>query len=310
MKTTSDYPDEPAVSNSTAAAPLPSSGEISPPGSTPRPEETSAKKRRGIPWFVFQAEIPLGARIALAFVAWILLLAAWQAIPTLNPDLQRLFPTPLQVVTALYELFAEKNFLADVGQSLARIGFSFFLAVATALPIALLMGSFPAVDGFMNPIVSPFRYLPAPSFIPFLLAWLGTGDEQKIALLYLGVIWFLISLLSDDTKRVPINLISCAQTLGATRMKVLLRVILPSALPHFLDTIRQMLAVSWTYLVIAEIVAATDGIGAVMMRAKRFVKMDDILACILVIGILGFLSDILLRGVRWCAFPYLRHQSR
>ncbi|MAS93276.1 MAG: urea ABC transporter permease [Verrucomicrobiales bacterium] len=221
-----------------------------------------------------------------------------------------LLPTPTKVLGALYVLFDEKDFIADIGQSLTRIGISFAIAVATALPIALLMGAFPAVEGFFNPIVSPFRYLPAPSFIPFLLAWLGTGDEQKIALLFLGVIWFLISLLADDTKRVPIDLINCAQTLGATRPKALLNVILPSALPYFLDTIRQMLAVSWTYLVIAEIVAATDGIGAVMMRAKRFVKMDDILACILIIGLLGFASDILLRGLRWLAFPYLRHQSR
>lgn len=279
-----------------------------PPGSadsSPRP-----KFKKKIPWFIFQANLPLGAKIALAVVAWAILLGAWQLIPTLNPDIQMLLPTPTKVLGALYVLFDEKDFIADIGQSLTRIGISFAIAVATALPIALLMGAFPAVEGFFNPIVSPFRYLPAPSFIPFLLAWLGTGDEQKIALLFLGVIWFLISLLADDTKRVPIDLINCAQTLGATRPKALLNVILPSALPYFLDTIRQMLAVSWTYLVIAEIVAATDGIGAVMMRAKRFVKMDDILACILIIGLLGFASDILLRGLRWLAFPYLRHQSR
>lgn len=273
--------------------------------SSPRP-----KFKKKIPWFIFQANLPLGAKIALAVVAWAILLGAWQLIPTLNPDIQMLLPTPTKVLGALYVLFDEKDFIADIGQSLTRIGISFAIAVATALPIALLMGAFPAVEGFFNPIVSPFRYLPAPSFIPFLLAWLGTGDEQKIALLFLGVIWFLISLLADDTKRVPIDLINCAQTLGATRPKALLNVILPSALPYFLDTIRQMLAVSWTYLVIAEIVAATDGIGAVMMRAKRFVKMDDILACILIIGLLGFASDILLRGLRWLAFPYLRHQSR
>lgn len=270
----------------------------------------SGKRPKKIPWFVFQANLPMGAKIGLAVAAWFLLLGAWQYIPTQNPDIKMLLPTPTGVIEALWELFTEKEFIGDIGQSLTRIGISFGIAVATALPIALLMGAFPAVEGFFNPIVSPFRYLPAPSFIPFLLAWLGTGDTQKIALLYLGVIWFLISLLADDTKRVPIDLISCAQTLGATRGKVLMNVILPSALPYFLDTIRQMLAVSWTYLVIAEIVAATDGIGAVMMRAKRFVKMDDILACILIIGILGFASDIILRGLRWLAFPYLRHQSR
>ncbi|MEM9280500.1 MAG: ABC transporter permease [Verrucomicrobiota bacterium] len=305
MSSSSEFHDGPGAVDASVPGRLVSREESARSGS-----KAAEKRRRKIPWFIFQAEIPLRAKIALAVCAWVILMGAWYFLSTANPEMQRIFPTPVQVVEALGTLFIEKAFIGDVWQSITRIGFSFLLAVATALPIALLMGAFPAVDGLMNPIVSPFRYLPAPSFIPFLLAWLGTGDEQKVALLFLGVIWFLISLLVDDTKRVPLDYIRSAQTLGAGRRQVLFRVILPSALPHYLDTIRQMLAVSWTYLVIAEIVAATDGIGAVMMRAKRFVKMDDILACILVIGVLGFLSDILLRGVRWYAFPYLRQQPR
>jgi len=265
------------------------------------------KKKTRIAWFEFQQPIPTSAKVVLGILAWILLLGIWQLIPTLNPAIDRLLPTPTKVMATLYELFTEQDFAVDIGQSLARIGLSFALAVAVALPLAVLMGAFPAVEAFFNPIVSPFRYLPAPSFIPLLLAWLGTGDDQKIALLFLGVIWFLISLLMDDTKRVPLDLLSSARTLGATRLSSLFVIILPSALPFYLDTIRQMLAVSWTYLVIAEIVAATDGIGAVMMRAKRFVRMDVIIACILTIGVLGFLSDNLLRGLRWLVCPYLRH---
>jgi len=265
------------------------------------------KKKPRIAWFEFQQPIPTSAKVVLGILAWILLLGIWQLIPTLNPAIDRLLPTPTKVMATLYELFTEQDFAVDIGQSLARIGLSFALAVAVALPLAVLMGAFPAVEAFFNPIVSPFRYLPAPSFIPLLLAWLGTGDDQKIALLFLGVIWFLISLLMDDTKRVPLDLLSSARTLGATRLSSLFVIILPSALPFYLDTIRQMLAVSWTYLVIAEIVAATDGIGAVMMRAKRFVRMDVIIACILTIGVLGFVSDNLLRGLRWLVCPYLRH---
>jgi len=257
-------------------------------------------------WFEFKVPLSTRAKVALAIIAWVLLLGIWQAIPTLHPQFATLCPPPTRVVETLTELFVEKDYLHDVWQSLARVSKSFGLAIAVALPLGILMGAFPAVEGFLNPIVSPFRYLPAPSFIPLLLAWLGTGDEQKIALLFIGVIWFLISLYMDDAKRVPIELIETARTLGASRRIVLLRVIVPSALPALLDTTRQMLAVSWTYLVIAEIVAATDGIGAVMMRAKRFVRMDIILAAILTIGILGFLSDMLLRGLRWSAFPYLR----
>ncbi len=113
----------------------------------------------------------------------------------------------------------------------------------------------------------------------------------------------------DDTKRVPIDFIDTSRTLGAKHWQVVLRVILPCALPFFIDTMRQMLAVSWTYLVIAEIVAATDGIGAVMMRARRLVRMDIIMAGILTIGMLGFLSDAAIRGIRWWAFPYLRSRK-
>jgi NitT/TauT family transport system permease protein len=135
--------------------------------------------------------------------------------------------------------------------------------------------------------------------------WLGTGDSQKIALLVIGVVFFLISLFMDNTRAVPLELVECSRTLGASRAKVVLSVLLPAALPSYVDTARQMLAVSWTYLVIAEIVAATDGIGAMMMRAKRFVQVDDIMAGILTIGLLGLLTDTLIRLLHRLCFRYL-----
>ncbi|MDX2081958.1 MAG: ABC transporter permease [Terrimicrobiaceae bacterium] len=255
--------------------------------------------------FEFQASLPLSVKVPLAVAAWILLLAIWQFAP--RPEsMVALLPTPVQVGETLATLVTEKDFTSDVAASLQRILISFGIAAAIALPLGILMGAFPVVEAFFNPLVSPLRYLPAPSFIPLLLALLGTGDEQKIALLVIGVVWFLISLIMDDTKRVSKDLIEASRTLGATRPQVIFAVILPAALPFFVDTMRQMLAVSWTYLVIAEIVAATDGIGAVMMRARRLVRMDIILACILTIGALGLISDTVIRSLRWAAFPYLR----
>lgn len=255
--------------------------------------------------FEFQASLPLSVKAPLAVAAWVLFLAVWQYAP--RPEaMAALLPTPVEVVGTMTALVTEKDFSSDVAASLHRILISFGIAAAIALPLGVLMGAFPVVEAFFNPLVSPLRYLPAPSFIPLLLALLGTGDEQKIALLVIGVVWFLISLIMDDTKRVSKDLVEASRTLGASRPQVIFAVILPAALPFFLDTMRQMLAVSWTYLVIAEIVAATDGIGAVMMRARRLVRMDIILACILTIGMLGLLSDAILRSVRWAAFPYLR----
>jgi NitT/TauT family transport system permease protein len=109
----------------------------------------------------------------------------------------------------------------------------------------------------------------------------------------------------DNTRAVSAELVECARTLGANRGKVIWNVLLPAALPSYVDTARQMLAVSWTYLVIAEIVAATDGIGAMMMRAKRFVQVDDIMAGILTIGVLGLLADLMIRLIHRRCFCYL-----
>lgn len=247
--------------------------------------------------------------VILGVASWSLFLLGWHFISTSGQINSQLFPPPLKVFTALWVLFAEQNFLADVLQSVLRILVSYGIAIAIALPLGLLMGTFPIVEAFLNPLVSPFRYLPAPSFIPLLLMWLGTGDEQKIALLVLGVVWFLITLIMDNTQAVKIELIETAKTLGAGKRNILRTVIFRAALPNIVDTFRQMLAVSWTYLVIAEIVAATNGIGAVMMRAKRFVHVDEIMAGILVIGMLGLLFDTVLRVLHWQLFPYL-HRAK
>ena len=149
------------------------------------------------------------------------------------------------------------------------------------------MGSFRSVDAFFNPFVSAWRYLPAPAFIPLLLMWFGAGEGSKLALLFIGVIFFLITLIMDHTRAVRTELIETAMTLGASRWQILSTIVLPAVAPKIMISMRQMLAVSWTYLVIAEIVASTTGIGAVMMRGQRFLKVDEIMAGIVVIGVVG-----------------------
>lgn len=259
-------------------------------------------------WFEFRQPVPLTVRIALGVGAWGLFLLGWYLAATSGGVSNPLFPSPVQVADALWTLFSERGFSSDVLASLQRILISFSLAAAVAIPIGVLMGAFPAVEAIFSPLVSAFRYLPAPAFIPLLLMWLGTGDTQKIALLMLGVIWFLITLVCDTTRQTPIDFIETSKTLGGSRRAILWTVVVPASLPGIVDTCRQMLAVSWTYLVIAEIVAATDGIGAMMMRARRFVHVDDIMAGILVIGVLGLLCDLAFRGLYWLMFPYLRRR--
>lgn len=257
-------------------------------------------------FFEYKKKLRTDVKIGLGLSAWTLFFIGWHLLATSGAVNATLLPGPIEVIKSLIELFTERDFATDVLQSVKRIVASFGIALLIALPLGIIMGAFTPLESFFNALVSPFRYLPAPSFVPLLLMWLGTGDSQKIALLVIGVVFFLITLFMDNTRAVAPELVECSRTLGASKLKVLLHVLLPSALPRYFDTARQMLAVSWTYLVIAEIVAATDGIGAMMMRAKRFVQVDDIMAGILTIGVLGLLTDTIIRLCHRLCFRYLR----
>lgn len=255
--------------------------------------------------FEFKKDIPASWKILLGIAVWVVFFGFWEFATFRQWMPEILLPGPVKVVTALYTLFTEQAFLGDVLVSVWRVVLSFVLACAVAIPLGVLMGSFKVVDAFFSPFVSAWRYLPAPSFIPLLLMWFGAGDGQKLALLFIGVIWFLITLIADHTKAVSKDLINTSVTLGGSRLQVLRSVVVPAALPNIVVAMRQMLAVSWTYLVIAEITAADAGIGAMMMRAKRFLHVDQIMAGILVIGILGLIFDFVLRMLHRRAFHYL-----
>ena len=242
----------------------------------------------------------------LGLLGLVSLFALWQLGHWATPELQRKFlPGVDEVVGKIIYLLINKDFISDIGVSLYRIYLSFFVACLVAVPLGLIMGCFVKVRALVNPTVGGLRYLPAASFVPLLLVYLGPTDTAKMALLFLGCVFFLIALILDNVLAVPKEFVESAQTMGADRKHIILRVALPAAAPQILDSMRNMIAVSWTYLVIAEIVAATDGIGAVMMSGAKFLHIDIIMAGILTIGVLGVLTDILFRNASRFLFPYV-----
>lgn len=243
-----------------------------------------------------------------AFGIWAVFFGVWVLASALGLVNDLLVPAPQKVFATTWDLFANRGFASDVLISISRVLIAFAMACAVAVPLGVLMGAFPAVEAVFAPFVSAWRYLPAPSFIPILLMWFGTGEAPKLALLFIGVIFFLITLIMDHTKAVREELVETALTLGAGRPTVVARVIFPAVLPDIVTAMRQMLAMAWTYLVIAEIVASTTGIGAMMMRARRFLKTDEIMSGIIVIGVLGLAFDLLFAALHRWAFPYLRKQ--
>lgn len=241
----------------------------------------------------------------LGIVGAVAFFCIWEAGHYIMPESgQRFLPAVEEVFGRLYYLFVEKGFASDVLQSCARIFGSFLAASAIAIPLGILMGCFGKFRALVNPTVSGWRYLPAASFIPLLLVWFGPSETAKMGLLFLGVVFFLVAMVLDNTRAVQRELIEAALTMGANRTRIVLEVVVPAAAPAIIDSMRTMIAVGWTYLVIAEIVGAQDGIGAVMMRAGRFLHVDIIMAGILMIGILGVLTDLLFRIIAHVVFPW------
>jgi NitT/TauT family transport system permease protein len=243
--------------------------------------------------------------VILGVLGCLLFLGLWELAHYATPESSRKFMPPVSdVVRALYTLFAERNFLHDVMISCYRVFASFAMASLVAVPLGILMGCFGNLKALLNPILSGWRYLPAASFIPLLLVWFGPTDSAKLALLFIGVMFFLLTLVLDNTLAVPKEFVEASLTMGASRQEVVRNVVVPAAMPAIFDSMRNMIAVGWTYLVIAEIVGAQDGIGAVMMRAGRFLNVDVIMAAILTIGILGVTTDLLFRAAQRFLFPW------
>jgi NitT/TauT family transport system permease protein len=268
-------------------------------------DEAPLFRPKGKGFFALRHQPSRFSTIFLGLLGGGIFLGVWElGHHQLSDEGSKFLPSVEEVFNALVDLFREDNFLDDVLASLQRIFISFFAAAAVAVPLGVLMGCFHNLRSLLNPTLAAWRYLPAPSFVPLFLVWFGPTDTAKLALLFVGVVFFLIALVLDDTEAVPREYVEAALTMGASRWGIVTKIVVPAAAPAIFDSMRNMIAVGWTYLVIAEIVAAQDGIGSMMMRAGRTLSVDQIMAGILTIGVLGVLTDILFRIVARVLLPW------
>jgi NitT/TauT family transport system permease protein len=204
-------------------------------------------------------------------------------------------PSPSGVVEAISRLWAENTLQKDILLSLFRVLSGFALAAAVSIPLGILMGTFASIRALAEPAIALLRYMPAPAFIPLLILYFGLGEVPKILLIFIGTLFFNTLMVMDAVKFVPKELIEATYTLGGTRWQVLFRVILPHVYPSILDAGRVNMAASWNLVIVAELVAATEGLGRRISVAQRFLRTDEIFAGLIVIGAIGLTIDLLFR---------------
>lgn len=279
------------------------------PTSEPDAPTSGSRPRPAAGWrelLVFRGRPGAAVQLYVAIASFGAILLLWLGITEAGLLAPQFLPSPLAVVDALRELFVEAGFTFDILISIYRVWMAFALAALMAIPLGILMSSFRIVGSVSEPVVDFIRYLPVPALVPLTIIWFGIGELSKIVLLWMGTFFQLVLLIADDAARVPREYVETGRTLGASSSRIMRDIIVPAMLPSMVDNLRITLGWCWTYLVIAEIVAANSGIGYVIWAAKRYVQTDKVFAGILAIGIIGLATDQAIRAHHRRLFPYLR----
>lgn len=241
--------------------------------------------------------------VGLAAAASVLLV--WELVARLGLINPQFLPSPTAVIAALWRMLTTQSLLWHTAVSAGRVWSAFLIAAVMAIPIGMMMSSYRIVGATLEPMIDFIRYLPVPALVPLSIIWFGVGETTKIFLLWLGTFFQLVLFVADDTRRVPHEYVEVARTVGANSRQVMIDVLLRAMAPSLLDNLRITLGWCWTYLIIAEIVAADSGIGFVIWSARRYVKTPEVMAGVVVIGLIGLLTDQLLRYLHRKTFRYL-----
>lgn len=229
----------------------------------------------------------------------------WLAFSTSGRIDPVFLPSPMRVLARLRTWLFDDDLLVDASISIYRVMAGFLLSAALALPLGLLIGAFRPVEALFEPLTDFIRYMPAVAFIPLVMLWLGIDESAKVSIIFIGTFFQMVLMVAENVRLVPRAQIEAAQTMGARRGEILRLVLLQSAKPAILDTLRITMGWAWTYLVVAELVAANSGLGYAILRAQRFLKTDTIFGGIILIGLIGLLMDQAFRWLHRRAFPWM-----
>ncbi|MDA8449700.1 ABC transporter permease [Acidovorax sp. NCPPB 3859] len=243
-------------------------------------------------------------RWLLGAAFFVLFVAAW-SVATLGGYVSPTFlASPVTMVQEGWLLFTQFGFLHDIGMTVWRVLGGFALAALVAVPLGIAMGAHKGVEAFLEPFVSFCRYLPASAFIPLLILWAGLGELQKLLVIFIGSVFQIILMVAVTVGSARKDLVEAAYTLGATPTGIVRRVLIPGAAPHIAETLRLVLGWAWTYVIVAELIGSSSGIGHMITDSQALLNTGQIIFGIIVIGIIGLVSDFLFKALNRRLFAW------
>jgi NitT/TauT family transport system permease protein len=245
-----------------------------------------------------------GARVALGTAFFVLFFAAW-ALATFGGYVSPTFlADPVSMVREGWNLLVQHGFIKDILITIWRVFGGFLLAGAIGIPLGMAMGAYKPIEAFFEPFISFSRYLPASAFIPLLILWAGTGEAQKLAVIFVGSFFQIVLMVAVSVGNTRRDLVEAAYTLGASNRAIVTRVLLPAAAPEIAEISRLVLGWAWTYVIVAELIGASSGIGHMIMDSQALLNTGQIIFGIVVIGVIGLVSDYLFKALNRRLFSW------
>ena len=243
-------------------------------------------------------------KVAYGIAFFIVFTAVW-SVATFGGFVSKTFlADPVTMLREGYDLFTVHGFAKDVGMTVWRVLGGFVLAAVLAVPLGIAMGAYKPIEAFFEPFVSFARYLPASAFIPLLILWAGIGESQKLAVIFIGSFFQLVLMIAVTVGNTRRDLVEAAYTLGVSDRSLIPRVLLPAAAPEIAETLRMVLGWAWTYVIVAELIGASSGIGHMITDSQALLATDQIIFGIIVIGLIGLVSDFAFKWLNRRLFPW------
>ena len=235
------------------------------------------------------------ARIGLTVAPFAGLVILWWLLRLTGLINPALLPSPLQVAQTFWSTLTGGNLLTNITMSVARVLGGLLLGTAAAVPVGFLIGWYRPVGRLLDPLINFFRALPPIALIPLVIVYLGIGEVAKIAILFYASFFAAVIVMYEGMAAISPIYVRVARTLGATDFEIFARVMVPLTVPHMLVALRVALGVCWATLVAAELVAAQQGLGAMIQNASAFFELNTIYLGIICIGAMALLMDTILR---------------
>ena len=249
-------------------------------------------------------EVSPGRRNALGVLFFVLFFAVW-AVATLGGFVPKTFlADPIAMVRSGWVLLTQQHFSTDIGFTLWRVFGGFLLAALVAVPLGIAMGAYKPIEAFFEPFVSFARYLPASAFIPLLILWAGIGELQKLLIIFIGSVFQIILMVTVTVGNTRRDLVEAAYTLGVGDRSLIRRVLIPAAAPQIAETLRLVLGWAWTYVIVAELIGASNGIGHMITDSQALLATDQIIFGIITIGVIGLVSDLAFKRANRAMFKW------